>query len=269
MTLNLVRRPFTPDEEKAFHRYSQISKMYPEFPATGLPEKHLVPYAHKGYGPNGSVRSIGFTEGRAPFGRVNVSGLLKKHERVHPDPTGHHVAVMGVDNGRFAMAAHRYTSSSVLSRHAHAGASLPNLVHDDLDILSKGLRHPALALKQPVKTVVNIRDDHDIERASSVWKLEDAKPGTVFHTNRFMSSTLNPREDRFNADLQLHIHLPAGYNKGAYVGTVSAFPSEHELLLDRDQRFRKIPTPEGHSGFTNKGVRIIHLEPYTRGKVKT
>jgi ADP-ribosyltransferase exoenzyme len=269
MTLNLVRRPLTSDEEKAFHRYSHISTMYPEFPAEGFPGKHLVPYVMLGEFKNGQ-KQIGFTDGgRMHFGRVNIAGNLKEHEAVHPDPVGNHMAVMKVDGGRFAVAAHRYTSSSALSHHVHSGVALPDLVHDDLDILSKGLRHPSLALKQPTKTMVNIRDDYDKERASPVWKMVDAKPGAVFHTHRFMSSTLNPNENRFQADLQLHIHLPAGYNKGAYVGTVSAFPSEHELLLDRDQRFRKIATPEGHSGFTNDGVRIVHLEPYKRGKVKS
>ena len=57
----------------------------------------------------------------------------------------------------------------------------------------------------------------------------------------------------------MHFHLPKGYHRGRYVENISQNDGEHEVVLDRDQKFKKVHQHTRHTS-TFDGVSSIYHE---------
>jgi hypothetical protein len=58
--------------------------------------------------------------------------------------------------------------------------------------------------------------------------------GKVVEDKGFMSTSML-KNSSFNGDVKMKINVPKGTN-GAYVGEISHYPNEAELLLDKGQK---------------------------------
>jgi ADP-ribosyltransferase exoenzyme len=166
-----------------------------------------------------------------------LHNLYKNIEPALGDMAAHHDKLFGIGGGKFASAAWRYTISSRPYNYAIspnlADRHVPEL-HTDHAILSSGLRHPSLALQEPAQVHMKIWGAHSEPLEQH---LNNAVEGTKFRTNRFMSTSINPGYGTVHGQNRIVFHLPAGYNKGAYVGTISSYPHEGEFLMDHHQSF--------------------------------
>lgn len=77
-----------------------------------------------------------------------------------------------------------------------------------------------------------------ISSAHSSVLRDTAGKGGVVHLPAFTSTTIDPYLSRtWSGSDILHFHLPAGYNKGVYIGHKSLMDHEYEFLLDKAQDF--------------------------------
>lgn len=162
------------------------------------------------------------------------------------------------DHRHFAAAAMRYTNISTPANLHLAGSMRPgndtNVLHGDLNTLSHGLRHPALALPEDAQTIMHVRGAYP---GSAMHDIKQAFVGQKFRTDRFMSTTTNPSR-HFSGDWKIHFELPKGYNKGVWIAPVSYHPSEMEFLMDRHQSFVK---HRSNTVDPTDDKVIVHLKP--------
>ncbi len=191
-----------------------------------------------------------------------LHGLYKEVEPALGDMAEHHDKLFGISGGKFAAAAWRYTVSSRPYNYAITPAladrHLPEM-HTDHAILSSGLRHPSLALQAPVQVHMMLWGDTTRPLQEHLYK---AVEGTRFTTNRFMSTSVNPHYGVPNSNHRIIFHLPKGFNKGAYVGTISSFPREGEFLMDHHQSFEFMHKEMKRDNYgIPEGGHDFHLRP--------
>jgi hypothetical protein len=93
----------------------------------------------------------------------------------------------------------------------------------------------------------------------------------IIHTPAFTSTSISPHISKIFSLAHktakgepeshiLHFELPAGYNRGAYIAGTSHHPSEHEFLLDRNQKWKlkghHVTTTRDTVGTPNYGQKI-------------
>lgn len=139
-------------------------------------------------------------------------------------------------------------------------------------------KNPKNKLKKPIKTYSGVG-----ERFAKV--LNNTKPGGHVRSSAFISSSLDQTIARnFSDDIidkkndysddrshvRSHIiqfHLPKGYSKARYIhDDFHANPGEHEVVIAKGQKFRKIKTTEapmrGKKTHVFKYTAVVHhLEP--------
>lgn len=66
----------------------------------------------------------------------------------------------------------------------------------------------------------------------------EALVGTIITDNGFTSTTVLPRKNSHFGDIAMHITVPPGKGRGAYVANISQYKSEQEFLLARGSNFK-------------------------------
>ena len=79
--------------------------------------------------------------------------------------------------------------------------------------------------------------------------------GHVIRDAGFMSTTLKP-ENAFCGSVQLEIEVPAGA-KGAFIGAISCYPDEDEVLFDAQQRLVITGVKRGQYGERIISTRML------------
>lgn len=84
---------------------------------------------------------------------------------------------------------------------------------------------------------------------------DDQLIGCVIRDGGFMSTSLQ-RDNAFMGDIQIEISVPAGTH-GAYLGTISRFPNEQEVLFDAHQQLEITGVRRGTHGERIISARML------------
>lgn len=103
-----------------------------------------------------------------------------------------------------------------------------------------------------------VREPVEVVRSINKSVLAKVKVGDTITDKGFTSTSLFKRENLPASKETIVIRLPAG-TKGAYVGNVSTYSSESEIILQRGTQFKVI-------GIDNDGNRILEAIPTTMTK---
>lgn len=154
----------------------------------------------------------------------------------------------------------------------------PSMTHEeDAQYLDKSINKISDEIK---RTSVPLDRKHHVY--SGVSRHIDSKIGDVVHMPAFTSTSIDINQARqfssagFGSGNKerniLHFHLPAGYNRGTYLGEHASYhPNEKEYLLDKDQKWKVhhiqhvhnlISGGLGDSGVKHFKYRIITLKPH-------
>jgi hypothetical protein len=107
-------------------------------------------------------------------------------------------------------------------------ASTP-AVREQIDRLDAGLTH------QPVPEDLVVT--RQVDSAAAFGQSPERTKGTIQADAGYLATTLGPRGlDHPDADTLIRLHVPAG-SEAMYMGSLSEFPSETELLLARDAHY--------------------------------
>jgi hypothetical protein len=213
------------------------------------------------------------TSGKHEF-EDNDGKLISKFSDPHLQKYSDHVYLTHND----LKAEHRFNPEvhDALSDYSGDSANLNySLIRNDLDEPDEDgdeeekehVRQQHAYIQSGMQNAVPLK--HDLHVYSGINpSMKNLKENTTIHMPAYTSSSIHFNGARSftlnnkyvpNGGHMLHVHLPAGYKRGLYIGDHSQQPNEQEYLLDHNQKFHI-----SHSEKINSGVHhftLWHAKP--------